>query len=368
MFNVLDQHITNDYSLYLGDSCEILQNFPDESFDLSIYSPPFQSLFTYTPTVRDLGNSKTKDDFFSHYRFVIKELFRVTKQGRVTACHVADLAATLANDGYIGLKDFSGDVIRAYEREGWILSARIPIDKNQQAASIRTHSKALTMSQMEKDRSWISPAMPDYILKFRKPGENKVPVSGGFLGDTWIEYANPTWPENNYTSKVRYFESCLQFIKRSLCPDEGTVEDSFYTNIANVLREIEKTERLLKANSNEACFYPLNGSDRVSDYGAYETWYGIRETQVLQGAFDGRDEKDEKHIAPLQLETIRRCIELWSNPGEIILDPFSGIGSTVYMSVKCGRKSVGIELKESWYYQSIKNIERLFNSEVMELY
>ena len=121
MFNVLDQHVTDDYSLYLGDSCEVLQNFPDESFDLSVYSPPFQSLFTYTPTARDLGNSKTKDDFFGHYRFIIKELFRLTKAGRVTAVHVADLAASLNNDGYIGLKDFSGSVF-------WLIDSDKPTD------------------------------------------------------------------------------------------------------------------------------------------------------------------------------------------------------------------------------------------------
>ena len=369
MFNVLDQHVTDDYSLYLGDSCEVLQNFPDESFDLSVYSPPFQSLFTYTPTARDLGNSKTKDDFFGHYRFIIKELFRLTKAGRVTAVHVADLAASLNNDGYIGLKDFSGSVIRAYEQEGWTLDGRIPIDKNQQAQSIRTHSKHLTMTQMEKDRSWSSPAIPDYILKFRKPGENKIPVSGGLSGDVWIEYANPTWSENDFTSKVKYFDTCLQNIKRSFLTEQGMIKiDLSYSEVGSILAEIEKNEKLLKSHRGEACFYPFDGKDRINDVGAHETWFGIQETKVIQGAFDGREEKDEKHIAPLQLETIRRCIELWSNPGEIILDPFSGVGSTVYVSVKNGRKGVGIELKESWYRQSIKNLERLNNSIMEELF
>lgn len=364
MFNVLDQHITDDYSLYLGDSCEVLQNFPDESFDLSVYSPPFQSLFSYTPTARDLGNSKTKDDFFSHYKFIIKELFRVTKEGRVTAVHVQDLAATLTHDGFIGLKDFSGSVIQAYVDAGWIFNARVPIDKNQQIAAIRTHSKGLTMTQMEKDRTWSAPAMPDYILKFRKPGENKIPVAGGFSGDAWIEYANPTWTENDYTSKVHYFNACLQTIKRAFITDEGMIKTALsYAEVGSILKEVEKNERLLKSNKGEVYFYPFDGKDRINDVGAHETWYGIKETEVIQGAFDGREEKDEKHIAPLQLETIRRCVELWSNPGEIILDPFSGVGSTVYVSVKNGRKGVGIELKESWYRQAIKNLERLYNTE-----
>jgi DNA modification methylase len=369
MFNVLDQHITDDYSLYLGDSCEVLQNFPDESFDLSVYSPPFQSLFSYTPSARDLGNSKTKDDFFGHYKFVIQQLLRITKPGRVTAVHVADIAANLTKDGYIGLKDFSGDVIRLYEKEGWVLNARVPIDKNQQIAAIRTHSKGLTMIQMEKDRTWSSPAMPDYILKFRKPGENKVPVSGGFSGDVWIEYANPTWTENDFTSKVHYFNSCLQTIKRAFTTEQGMIKtDLTYSEVGTILKEIEKNEKLLKQNKGEVCFNPFDGIDRCADVGAHETWFGIKETEVIQGAFDGREEKDEKHIAPLQLETIRRCIELWSNPGEVILDPFSGVGSTVYMALKSGRKAVGIELKESWYKQAIRNIERLYNSDMETLF
>lgn len=369
MFNVLDQHIRDNYSLYWGDSCEVLQNFEDESIDLSVYSPPFQSLFTYSPTVRDLGNSKSKDDFFGHYEFIIKELFRVTKQGRVTAVHVRDLIATLNSDGFIGLRDFSGSVIQAYIEAGWIFNARVPVDKNQQVAAIRTHFKGLTMNQMEKDRTWSSPAMPDYILKFRKPGENNVPVAGGFSGDQWIEYANPTWTENDYTSKVRYFNTCLETIKRAFMTQEGMIKtDLTYSEVGAILKEIEKNEKLLKENKGEVCFYSFDGIDRCNDVGAYETWYGIKETGVIQGAFDGREEKDEKHIAPLQLETIRRCIELWSNPGEIILDPFSGVGSTVYMALKCGRKGVGIELKESWYRQSIKNIERLYNSKMEFLF
>jgi hypothetical protein len=223
-------------------------------------------------------------------------MLRVTKPGRVTAVHVADTPAMLARDGYIGLKDFSGDVIRAYIAAGWVFDARIPIDKNQQAQSIRTHSKALTMSQLERDRTWNRPALPDYILKFRKPGENAVPVVGGDVSrDLWIEYANPTWP--------------------------GV------------------------------------GGDRTADAGSFATWYGIRETETLNIA-EARSNEDERHICPLQLGTIERCIRLWSNKGETILTPFAGIGSEVYQAIRLGRKGIGIELKPAYFNVAIRNLKR----------
>lgn len=293
--NVIDQYVTDDVALYNGDSVEVLQGLPEESIDLSVYSPPFSSLYVYSPSERDLGNSKSGDQFFEHFGFIIDHVLRVTKPGRVTAVHVADTPAMLARDGYIGLKDFSGDVIRAYVNRGWIFDARIPIDKNQQAQSIRTHSKALTMTQMEKDRTWSRPALPDYILKFRKPGENLVPVRGGDVDrNLWIEYANPTWP---------------------------------------------------------------NEDDRCFDAGSFATWYGIRETETLNVA-EGREAQDERHIAPLQLGTIDRCIKLWSNKGETVLSPFAGIGSELYQAVRLGRKGIGVELKPSYYRAAVRNLER----------
>jgi hypothetical protein len=186
---------SQDWRLMLGDSTERLSEIADNSIDLSVFSPPFASLYTYSPSERDLGNSRNDDEFLAHFGLIIDHLLRVTKPGRICCVHVFDIPAMLVRDGYIGLKDFSGDVLRLFIRHGWIFDARIPIDKNQQAQSIRTHAKGLTMTQMEKDRSWSRPALPDYILKFRKPGENAVPVSGGSVTrDLWIEWANPTWP------------------------------------------------------------------------------------------------------------------------------------------------------------------------------
>ena len=282
-----------NWQCLLGDSVERLKELADNSIDLSVFSPPFQSLYTYSPTERDLGNSRNAGQFNEHFGFIIDDLFRVTKPGRICAVHVADVPAMMVRDGFIGMKDFSGDVIRLFQERGWIFDARIPIDKNQQAQSIRTHSKALTMAQLHRDRSWLRPAMPDYILKFRKPGDNPVPVVGGMTGDEWIELANPTWP---------------------------------------------------------------NEHDRAAEWGAWATWYGIQESDTLQGWQAARGNDDERHICPLQLGTIERCIRLWTNPGETVLDPFNGIGSTGDQALRMERKYIGIELKPEYWQVSVRNL------------
>lgn len=302
MTSVIDQAHGENWSAYCGDSAEVLHGMPDASIDLSCYSPPFGQLYAYSASERDLGNSRDDEQFFRHYGFILDELLRVTRPGRVTAVHVADVPAMLSRDGYIGLKDFSGDVIRAYIAHGWTFDGRVPIDKNQQAQSIRTHAKGLTMTQMEKDRTWSRPALPDYILKFRRPGENAVPVKGGDVDrNTWIEWANPTWP---------------------------------------------------------------GGGDRAADGGAFATWYGISESDTLNalrkdgyaGLVESREAEDERHICPLQLGTIERIIRLWSNRGETVLTPFMGIGSEAYMALRLGRRAIGIELKRLYWQCAVRNL------------
>lgn len=296
---VVDQRSGKDWVLYCGDSAEVLRGLPDSSIDLSVYSPPFAGLYVYSASDRDLGNSSSDTEFFDHFRYIIGEVLRVTKPGRVTCVHVADVPAMLARDGYIGLKDFSGDVIRAYIAAGWTFDGRVPIDKNQQAQSIRTHAKGLTMTQMEKDRTWSRPALPDYILKFRKPGENTVPVCGGDVTrDLWIDWANPTWPGND---------------------------------------------------------------DRCGDAGAFSTWYGISESDTLN-VQAARTAEDERHVCPLQLGTIERCIRLWSNVGETVLSPFAGIGSEGYEAVRLGRRYIGVELKASYFRVAVQNLKRAAES------
>lgn len=269
-----------NWTAMMGDTCERMGELGNGSIDLSVYSPPFADLFTYSNSERDLGNSRNWDQFFDHYAFIISELLRVTKQGRLTCCHVSDIPAIQQKDGYIGVRDFPGAVIKAYEKEGWIFNGRAFIQKNPQAQAIRTHSKALLFVQLRKDSADSRPALIDQILLFKKPGDNEVPVlpvdNGELDNETWIEWAHGIWT-------------------------------------------------------------------------------GIQETDTLQFT-KARGEADEKHICPLQLGTIERCIKLWSNPGEIVLSPFAGIGSEGYMALMLNRKAVCIELKQEYFDEMLRNL------------
>ncbi len=270
-----------DWTLINGDSCEELPKLPDASVDLSIYSPPFASLFTYSASEHDIGNSSSMEEFLEHLGYVCREMLRVTKDGRNTCVHIAEVTSTKATHGVIGLIDLPGLLIKAYQDAGWIYHGRVTIDKDPQAQAIRTHSKSLLFVQMRKDSSWSRPALADYILIFRKPGENAVPVTHEAPGseltnDEWISWARPIW-------------------------------------------------------------------------------YGIRESDTLNAAV-ARENEDERHICPLQLGTIERCVRLWSNPGELILSPFAGIGSEGYEAVRLGRKYLGIELKPAYATVAARNL------------
>lgn len=284
MTTATDPYVTDDahgenWHLMLGDSCERLAEIADESVDLSVYSPPFDSLYTYSPSLRDLGNSASRAEFLEHYGFIIRENLRVTKPGRNACVHVADVATTKAVHGYMGLTDFPADVTRAYRENGWIYYGKITVDKDPQAQAIRTKSHALMFVTKERDAAWLRPALADYVLIFKKPGDNAVPVHGDVSNEEWIEWARPIW-------------------------------------------------------------------------------YGIKETNTLNARV-AREDADERHIAPLQLDFIERCVRLWSNKGEMVLSPFAGIGSEVYTAVKLGRQGTGIELKPSYWRTAVDNLQRL---------
>lgn len=270
---------TSDYTLMLGDSCERMAEIAEASVDLSIFSPPFESLFTYSPTERDLGNSRNKEEFHTHFGYIIDHLLRVTKPGRNCCVHVQQIGATLTHDGFIGLKDFRGEVIRAFVDRGWIYHGEVCIDKDPQVQAVRTKSKGLLFVQLHKDSSWSRPGFADYIIIFRKPGDNAVPILPDITNEQWIEWARPIW-------------------------------------------------------------------------------YNIVESHTLNAA-EGRDEQDERHVCPLQLPVIERCIRLWSNKGETVFDPFTGIGSTGFEALRHERKFVGIELKPSYFQTARKNLERM---------
>jgi len=278
-----DPYVTDDaygeqFRMMLGDSCERLGDLDDNSVDLSIYSPPFASLYTYSPSERDLGNSADRAQFLEHYGYVSREVLRVTKPGRIAVVHCQQLSTTKATHGVIGLTDFRGELIRRHVEDGWIFHGEVTIDKDPQAQAIRTKAHALMFVTLHRDSSNSRPAMADYLLLFRKPGENAVPVKPDVDNETWIQWARPIWT-------------------------------------------------------------------------------GIKETNTLN-THVAKDSNDERHICPLQLDLIARCVRLWSNEGETVLSPFGGIGSEGFEAVRLGRKFVGCELKASYWKTAVANLER----------
>ena len=266
----------DNWRMMLGASGVRMKELPDESIAMSVFSPPFASLYTYSASDRDLGNCKDYDQFFEQFGFIIAELQRITMPCRRACVHVQQVTTTKATHGYIGWRDFRADTVRLFQSKGWIYDGEVVIDKDPQAQAIRTKSKALMFVQKNKDSAWSRPAMADYILLFRKPGENPNPIKTDVNNEEWILWARPVW-------------------------------------------------------------------------------YGIRESDTLNVRV-AREDKDERHICPLQLETILRCIRLWSNKGETVFSPFAGIGSEGYEAIRNGRKFIGIELKQAYYAQAVKNI------------
>ena len=271
-----------------GDCVEEVAKLPDNSIDFSIFSPPFAELYVYSDDIRDMGNCKDYEEFFVHFQFLVKELARVIKSGRLVAVHCMDLPAMKGKDGYIGLKDFSGMLIQAFEKEGFIYHDRITIWKSPVVEMTRTKSIGLLHKNIKKDSSLSRKGIPDYILVFRNAGDNLVPITHqdkeenkeNYLPvNLWQKYAEPVWYDINYSDTLQYTSA--------------------------------------------------------------------------------REEKDEKHICPLQLETIRRCLHLWSNEGDTVLSPFGGIGSEGYESLRLNRNYIGIELKESYYKQMQRNLKRM---------
>lgn len=300
----LDQVLSDRYALYNGDSCELIKAIPDDSIHFGVHSPPFEGLYKFTDSDRDISNNEG-GDFWEHYRFLVRELHRVTMPGRLHAVHVMQLPMSKVRHGVIGVRDFRGDVIRAYEAEGWVFHSEVCIWKDPVVAQQRTKSIRLLHKQIVKDSTISGQGLADYIVVFRKRGDNPSPVSGCF--DRYVG------PEDNEPDRAKYTS-----------PTDGR---NWYS--------IEVWQRY-----------------------ASPVWMDIRQTRVLSYRH-ARDEKDEAHISPLQLDVIERCIDLWSNPGEIVLTPFLGVGSEVYAAVEMGRYGVGIELKPSYFRQAVANCAEL---------
>lgn len=279
-----DPYITDEakgdgWEFWLGDSGERIQEIADESVHLSIYSPPFQSLYTYSPSPRDMGNSLDRDDFFEQYGYIIRENLRITVPAGLACVHVQQTSTTMATHGVIGLTDFRGDVIRAYQREGWVYFGEVTVDKDPQAQAIRTKAQALMFVTKNKDSSKSRPAMADYLLIFKKPGERYSPIKNDVSNEEWIQWARPVW-------------------------------------------------------------------------------YGIQESNTLNARI-ARESDDERHLTPLQLDFIERCVRLYSNVGETVFTAFGGVGSELYVALKNGRRALGIELKPSYWQTGCEYLRQL---------
>jgi hypothetical protein len=299
----VDQVVTDRYALYQGDSCEVIRALPANSIHFGIHSPPFEGLYKFSNFDRDMSNSEGAQ-FWEHYTFLIQELLRVTMPGRLHSVHVMQLPTSKIRHGHIGMRDFRGEVIRAFEDCGWILHSEVCIWKDPVVAQQRTKSIRLLHKQVVKDSALSGQGLADYICTFRKPGDNPEPIAGCF--DKWVG-------------------------------DGDGPDPSKFTS-----------------SSDGRNWYSIEVWQRY----ASPVWSDIRQTRTLQYR-GGRDEKDEQHISPLQLDVIERCIELWSNPGDTVLTPFLGIGSEVWGAVNLGRRGLGIELKPSYFRQAVANLAEL---------
>lgn len=301
---VIDQKVCDKYAIYCGDSCEVIKGIPDNSIGYSLFSPPFADLYTYSDSENDMGNSRDYQQFFTHFKFLVEELHRVLMPGRNISVHCIDIPAMKERDGFIGLKDFPGDIIRLFQDVGFIYHSRVVIWKNPLIEATRTKAIGLMHKQLCKDSAMCRQGLPDYVLTFRKTGENPIPIGHG-------------------------------------------------AGMTEYIGDDEQDEKGLKK------------SHEIWRRYASPVWTDINQTRVLSFR-EARTEKDEKHICPLQLDTINRCLELWSLEGDTFFTPFMGVGSEVYCAVEKKRKAVGCELKRSYFDQACKHMDALARKDNQE--
>lgn len=292
--NVLNQVIEDRFALYNADCTEVTKAMPSESIHYSIYSPPFASLYTYSNSPRDLGNSRTHEEFYDHFKFLLPELLRVTMAGRLMSFHCMNLPTSKARDGVIGLTDFRGILIRACADAGWIFHSEVCIWKDPVTAMQRTKALGLLHKQLQKDSAMSRQGIPDFLVTMRKPGVNVEPVN----------HRDPS--------------------------------DPFHVRADGSHQERRKS------------------IDNWQRY-ASPVWMDINPSKTLQRD-SARDDNDERHICALQLEVIERAIDLWTNPNDIVLSPFAGIGSEGYVAINKGRRFIGAELKRSYFDQAAANL------------
>lgn len=312
---VKEQLITDQYSIFNSDCMYVLPTLPDQSIDLSIYSPPFAGLYNYSSSENDFSNCETKEQFIDQYDFLIGEMARLTKPGRITAVHVTNIKDSKTGDMW----NFPAEVIRLHQKHGFAWKDQITIWKEPLKVRMRTMVRSLMHKLIVEDSTECFTAMPDYLLVFKRNGENAVPVTHP-VGLSFYAGETPILPD--------------------MLEKYGTFEQ---LKARYAGHQDPKTNKL---------------SHIIWQRYASSVWDDIRIDEVLQYK-ESKDEDDEKHVHPLQLDVIHRAVELWSNPGEIVLTPFMGVGSEVYGSVNLKRKGIGIELKDSYYNQAIKNLSNM---------
>ncbi len=304
---LINQKLTAKYALYNGDAIPVMEDMPEGRVDFALFSPPFADLYCYSDSPMDLGNCGNYEEFMVHFGFVVKQLARIIKPGRNCSVHCMDIPAMKERDGFIGIKDFSGDIIRVFQKHGFIYHSRHVIWKDPLIEATRTKALGLMHKQLQKDSVKSRAGLPDYLLTFRNAGDNEIPIAH---------------PEG------------LQTYCGSDDPSRG-------------FSGIKKSHNIWRAYASPV-------------------WMDIRQTKTLNARI-AREADDEKHLCPLQLDVIERACVLWSNPGEVVFTPFMGVGSEVYGAVLNGRKGIGVELKTAYYNQAVRNMAEVENHAEQEL-
>lgn len=324
MTAIIDQAHGDNWHLWNGDCVAVARGLPDASVGQVIYSPPFVSLYTFSDDPRDMSNCKADSDFWQHYLYLIRECYRVLKPGRLVSVHCMNLPTSKLRDGFIGLRDFRGDIIKAHQEAGFYFHSEVVIRKDPVSAMQRTKAIGLLHKQIKKDSSLSRMAIPDYVVTMRKPGDNPEPVSGPFE-----EYHGTDAAADGSLPSRSWDEDSQKMVPCIARPGEERYSIAVWQRYAEPV------------------------------------WLDIAQSDVLSRK-EAREEADEAHIAPLQLTVIRRCVELWSNPGDVVLSPFAGIGSELYVALQMGRRAIGAELKPSYYRQAVQNCERAAQVPVVE--
>jgi DNA modification methylase len=297
---VINQSITDNYALYHADCVDVASALPSNSIDFSCFSPPFSSLYVYSNSTRDMGNSSSDEQFYKHYEFLMSQMYRIIKPGRLMSFHCMNLPTSKQNDGYIGIKDFRGDLIRMCQEVGFIYHSEVVIWKDPAIAMQRTKALGLLHKQVKKDSAMSRQGIPDYLVTMRKPGINEYPIAGKF---------------DHFAGEEGHGLST------------EVIEDPTDRDSINIWQRY-----------------------------ASPVWADINPSKTLQKQ-SARADEDERHIAPLQLQVIERALQLWSNPNDLVFSPFAGIGSEGVVSIEMGRRFVGSELKESYFIQAKLNLE-----------